>query len=314
MSGQKSKENFPRTTTTNKPQQYNLLLYDYLLNMPSKYRNDRYIYIYILTYETPEGRPSIDLTLYQLELCALHHKGLTFDQLAAYLLNSYGVTVNLRTLKRRFQNWGVSRRLPICVEERLKKRSEMNKMSRKDREESPIFEPEEGWGVQIQDDVDADAVMLSPPSTPASENRLPMCKKSRSAAVAIRTSLSKRPSVIKTKPSSFESNYDFGSNTSSNIVVSTKLCPVMTAPSIQPDLTTKILKELLDISPLSGDCSLIDEYINVLDELAAQDAASSARNRSIDELANEEATITLAIEGHPGRREAAFCRHCSSLC
>jgi hypothetical protein len=50
----------------------------------------------------------------------------------------------------------------------------------------------------------------------------------------------------------------------------------MTAPSIQPDPTTKILQRFLEISPLSGDYSLIDEYINVLDKLAAQDAASGA--------------------------------------
>lgn len=76
----------------------------------------------ILTYENLEGRPSIDLTLHQVELCALHHEGLTFDQLSAYLFDSYGVTANPRTIKRRFQNWGVRRRLPTPVEERLKKR------------------------------------------------------------------------------------------------------------------------------------------------------------------------------------------------
>jgi hypothetical protein len=32
------------------------------------------------------------------------------------------VTANPRTLKRRFQNWGVRRKLPTCVAERLKKR------------------------------------------------------------------------------------------------------------------------------------------------------------------------------------------------
>ncbi|KAF7680809.1 hypothetical protein GT037_002460 [Alternaria burnsii] len=189
------------------------------------------------------------------------------------------------------------------LKKKKNKRPETNKMS---REESPLFEPEEGWGVQIQDDIDADAVMLSPPSIPASENRLPMRKESRSAAVAISTSRSKRPSLIKTKPSSFESNCDFGSNASSNIVVSTKPCAVMTAPSTKPDFTTKILQGFLDISPLSGDYSLIDEYIDVLDKLAAQDAASGSRKRLIDELANEEATITLAIEGLPAEEQRHF--------
>jgi hypothetical protein len=196
---------------------------------------------------------------------------------------------------------------------RLKKnkKPEMNKMS---REESPLFEPEEGWGAQIRDDIDADALMLSPPSTLASENRLPMRKKSRSAAVTIRTSRSKRPSVIKTKPSSFESNCDFGSNASSNIVVSTKPCPVMTAPSTKPGFTTKILKGFLDSSPLSGDYSLIDEYIDVLNKLAAQDAASGSRKRSTDELENEEATITLAIGGLPAEEKqhlAAIAQACA---
>lgn len=134
------------------------------------------------------------------------------------------------------------------LKKKKNKRPETNKMS---RGESPLFEPEESWGVQIQDDIDAGAVMLSPPSIPASESRLPMRKESRSAAVAISTSRSKRPSLIKTKPSSFVSNCDFGSDASSNIVVSTKPCPVMTAPSTKPDFTTKILQGFLDISPLS---------------------------------------------------------------
>jgi bacterioferritin (cytochrome b1) len=215
-------------------------------------------------------------------------------------LSSYLLT---KTLAKRKRVSDGNKEMRIASRSKKNKSSEMNKMSRKDREESPIFEPEEGWGVQIQDDVDADAVMLSPPSTPASKNRLPMRKKSPSAAGAIRTSRSKRPSVIKTKPSSFESNCDFGSNARSNIIVSTKPCPVMTAPSIQPDSTTKILQGFLDISPLSGDYSLIDEYIYVLDKLAAQDAANGARKRSIDELANEEATITLAIEGLPAEEK-----------
>lgn len=113
----------------------------------------------------------------------------------------------------------------------------------------------------------------------------------------------KRKYVRKTRSSSSKPRSDFGSNANSDIVVLTKPCPVMTAPSIQPDPTTKILQRFLEISPLSGDYSLIDEYINVLDKLAAQHAASGARKRSIDELANEEATITLAIEGLPAEEK-----------
>ena len=124
----------------------------------------------------------------------------------------------------------------------------------------------------------------------------------------------KRKYVRKTRSSSSKPRSDFGSNANSDIVVLTKPCPVMTAPSIQPDPTTKILQRFLEISPLSGDYSLIDEYINVLDKLAAQDAASGARKRSIDELANEEATITLAIEGLPAEEKqhlAAIAQACA---
>jgi DNA-binding CsgD family transcriptional regulator len=46
------------------------------------------------------GRPRIDLTNYQLELCRLFQEGLTFDQISAYLLETYQININTRTLKR----------------------------------------------------------------------------------------------------------------------------------------------------------------------------------------------------------------------
>ncbi|CAN9201654.1 unnamed protein product [Alternaria sp. RS040] len=180
------------------------------------------------------------------------------------------------------------------LKKKKNKRPETNKMS---REESPLFEPEESWGVQIQDDIDAGAVMLSPPSIPASESRLPMRKESRSAAVAISTSRSKRPSLIKTKPSSFFQHRRLDE---------TLPChdSALDEARFHNQDTAGIPRHL----PLclSGDYSLIDEYIDVLDELAAQDAASGSRKRSIAELANEEATITLAIEGIPAEEQRHF--------
>lgn len=68
------------------------------------------------------GRPPIDLTPYQLELCGLFQEGLTFNQIAVYLHDTYQINVNTRTIKRRFRDWHLSRRLPTPVEEAAKKR------------------------------------------------------------------------------------------------------------------------------------------------------------------------------------------------
>lgn len=68
------------------------------------------------------GRPQINLTAYQLELCGLFREGLTFDQLHTYLLETYQINVNVRTIKRRFRTWGLQRGLPTEVEDVAKKR------------------------------------------------------------------------------------------------------------------------------------------------------------------------------------------------
>ncbi|KAL1798812.1 hypothetical protein ACET3X_002849 [Alternaria dauci] len=177
----------------------------------------------------------------------------------------------------------------------------MEEESSEEREESPLFEPEESRDVHIQGDMDADAVMLSPPLTSASEDLLPNGRKGRSVAGVIPRSCSKRPIIIES--GSLSSNSDSHSDTGSNILV-----------SAQPDPTTKVLRAFLDLSPLSGDCSRIDEYIDVLDKLAAKNTAMGATKQYTDELANEEASITLAIEGIPAEQKqqlAAIAQACA---
>lgn len=68
------------------------------------------------------GRPRIDLTQYQLELCGLFNEGLTFNQIALYLFETYRITINTRTLKRRFRTWNIRRQLPTEVEDSVKRR------------------------------------------------------------------------------------------------------------------------------------------------------------------------------------------------
>ncbi|KAF2195929.1 hypothetical protein K469DRAFT_744338 [Zopfia rhizophila CBS 207.26] len=55
-------------------------------------------------------------------MAALFHEGLMFEQIAKHLYKQYNIKVNLRTIKRRFQNWRVVRRLPTEVKEQIKKR------------------------------------------------------------------------------------------------------------------------------------------------------------------------------------------------
>lgn len=74
-----------------------------------------------LTY-SEAGRPTIDLTTHQLELCALVHEGLTYEQIAAFLRETYQISVTARTLKRRFRIWGVQKRVPTEVTDAAKKR------------------------------------------------------------------------------------------------------------------------------------------------------------------------------------------------
>lgn len=68
------------------------------------------------------GRPAINLTQYQAELRAIFHEGLTFEQIAAYIQETYQIRINIRTLKRRFREWNLRRGLPTQVEEVVKNR------------------------------------------------------------------------------------------------------------------------------------------------------------------------------------------------
>jgi hypothetical protein len=138
-----------------------------------------------------------------------------------------------------------------------------NGMSRQEREESPLFEPEAGF----QTAIDANIDMLSPPLTPPSNTRLRSSKKGQ--PVAISGSRSKRPVIVEGGLSS--------SDISSNIVI--------------------LSRDLLETSLLPGNVLFTDDYIKLLEEITSKAAATSAHERLIDEFAKEKAAIALEIEG-----------------
>lgn len=160
--------------------------------------------------------------------------------------------------------------------------SETNGISRKEREESSLFEPVNGW----QEDGDADVEMLNPPSTPASSARTQSLKGTEHITATTRGNRSKRPIVFGSGSECSDSDSD--SDAGSNIVVST-----------QSNSTLKISQNLLITSPLPEDISVIDEYIGILNKLASEAAAISAHKRIIVDLAKEEAAISLVIGGLP---------------
>jgi hypothetical protein len=55
-------------------------------------------------------------------LISLFAEGLTYDQLVTYLVEDHNIQISLRTIKDRFKGWGITRRLPTSVEDRIKNR------------------------------------------------------------------------------------------------------------------------------------------------------------------------------------------------
>ena len=177
------------------------------------------------------------------------------------------------------------------------KKSGMKDMSG-EREQSPLFElesdPQQG----------ADAVMLSPPSTPSSKVRLPSRKKGESTTTLISTVFTpgrrrQRLIVIESESSSSDSD----SNTNSNIVVATK-----------HNLTTKATKDLIATSTMTGDVSVVDEYISILKDIATHSSKVAQHEQDLETLAEEEAIISLAINGLADAEEeelAAIAQACA---
>jgi len=169
------------------------------------------------------------------------------------------------------------------------KKSEMKDISG-EREQSPLFEPESG-GQQ-----DANTVMLSPPSTPSANVRLPSRKKGKSTATPLSTvfALGRRrhkPIVIE----SGSSGSDSESDTDSNIVVAT-----------QDDLATKATKELIATSAMPGDVSVVDEYISILKDIPINCSETAKHYQDIETLAEEEDAISLALDGLADEQEQEY--------
>jgi len=68
------------------------------------------------------GRPKVDLDWYRHELTGLYNEELKIDQLVQYLFDEYGIEITSRTLKRRFNEWGVRKHAATIVSDELKKR------------------------------------------------------------------------------------------------------------------------------------------------------------------------------------------------
>ncbi|KAI4623919.1 hypothetical protein J4E80_003731 [Alternaria sp. BMP 0032] len=165
-----------------------------------------------------------------------------------------------------------------------------------DREESPLFEPESD-GQQ-----DADTVMLSPPSTPSANLRLPSRKKGKSTATPLSTVLALRrrrhkPIVIESgsSGSGSDSDSDYDSDTNSNIVVAT-----------QDNLTTNATKDLIATSAMPGDVSVVDEYISILKDIATNSSETAKHYQAIETLAEEEEDISLALDGLADEEEQEY--------
>ncbi|KAI4622805.1 uncharacterized protein J4E87_005898 [Alternaria ethzedia] len=171
------------------------------------------------------------------------------------------------------------------------KKSEMKDISG-EREQSPLFEPESD-GQQ-----DADTVMLSPPSTPSANLRLPSRKKGKSTTTPLSTvfALGRRrhkPIVIESGSSGSDSDSD--SDTNSNIVVAT-----------EDNLTIKATKDLIATSAMPGDVSVVDEYISILKDIVTHSSETAKHSQVIETLAEEEATISLALDGLADEEEQEY--------
>ena len=77
-----------------------------------------------LTCLVAPGRPKVDLEIYQPELRTLYEsEGISFDQLSEYLFSEHQIQITARTIKRRFQTWGIRKRHPPTIlSDELKKR------------------------------------------------------------------------------------------------------------------------------------------------------------------------------------------------
>ncbi|KAI4670802.1 uncharacterized protein J4E88_009554 [Alternaria novae-zelandiae] len=173
------------------------------------------------------------------------------------------------------------------------KKSGMKDMSG-EREQSPLFEPESD-GQQ-----DADTVMLSPPSTPSANVRLPSRKKGKSTATPLSTVFAlgrrrHRPIVIESGSSGSDSDSDSDSDTNSNIVVAT-----------EDNLTIKATKDLIATSAMPGDVSVVDEYISILKDIVTHSSETAKHSQVIETLAEEEATISLALDGLADEEEQEY--------
>ncbi|KAH6882597.1 hypothetical protein BKA58DRAFT_447222 [Alternaria rosae] len=167
-----------------------------------------------------------------------------------------------------------------------KKKSGLKDTSR-ERDQSPLFEPEHAR------QEDADMSMLSPPSTPSANVRLPTRKKGKLTDFSTFAPgrRGQRPIVIESGSSSSDSDSD----ANSNIVVAT-----------QDNLTIKATKELIATSVLPGDVSLVDDYIGLLKDIAAYSSETAKHDRIIETLSEEEATVSLALERLADKEEQEY--------
>jgi len=62
-------------------------------------------------------RPRKDIKEYQEELIAKFYDGATFEDLKDWLQHTYDVSCDSRTIRRRFKDWGITKRVLLSEEE-----------------------------------------------------------------------------------------------------------------------------------------------------------------------------------------------------
>jgi hypothetical protein len=87
--------------------------------MPGTYRINL---LHIKLILSLAGRPKVNIDAFQVELADLYAQGRTAKQIQKHLKDNYEISVNIRTIKRRFQNWHVRKQQVTHISDDLKKR------------------------------------------------------------------------------------------------------------------------------------------------------------------------------------------------
>ncbi|KAI4709454.1 hypothetical protein J4E89_005470 [Alternaria sp. Ai002NY15] len=74
----------------------------------------------------------------------------------------------------------------------------------------------------------------------------------------------------------------------------------------EDNLTIKATKDLIATSAMPGDVSVVDEYISILKDIVTHSSETAKHSQVIETLAEEEATISLALDGLADEEEQEY--------